>query len=375
MDFVVKPVETKTDKMRFIRSQWNFYKGDKYWVPPIIADRIKVLDIKKNPFFKHSLIQLFIAESQGKIIGRIASIINYNHNKTHKDEVGFFGFFECIDSQEVANSLFDAAGDWLRSRGMTAMRGPENPSQNDDCGLLIDGFESSPVLLMTYNPKYYINLIENYGFINAKTLYAYELKLETFMTEKLARMQNIVRERYNVTVREVNFKNKNQFKNDVKTIKEIYNAAWEPNWGFVKMTDEEFDFLAEDLKPVAESSLCMILEIDSKPVGFALGLRDINQSLIHNKTGSLFGALWHIFTKKKTINMLRIIVLGVLKEYQKLGLDGILYYEFSERGPKLGIRKAEASWILEDNQMMNRALSVTMNGNIYKKYSLYQIDI
>lgn len=375
MNFEIKPIGAKKDKMRFIKSQWNFYKNDPNWVPPIIADRVKLLDTVKNPFYKHSIIQLFIAESDGKIVGRIAAIINDNHNKTHNDKVGFFGFFECINNQEVANALFDTAGDWLKARGMTVMRGPENPSQNDEVGLLIDGFDMPPVLLMTYNPKYYIDLIDDSGFKKAKDLYAYNLKMEDYRSEKLIRMQNIIRKRYKVTIRDMNFKNKAQFTKDVKTLKEIYNNAWEPNWGFVKMTDAEFDFLAADLKPVAESTLTFIAEIDGKPAGFALALPDINQALIHNKKGSLLGAVWHLLTKKKKITWVRIIVLGVLKEYQKTGIDSVMYYEFFKRGSKMGITNGEASWILEDNEMMNKAATKTMNGELYKTYRLYEREL
>jgi len=375
MNFEIKPIGTKKEKMRFIKSQWNFYKNDPNWVPPIIADRVKLLDTVKNPFYQHSIIQLFVAESNGEIIGRIAAIINDNHNKTHNDKVGFFGFFECINNQDVANALFDTAGDWLKARGMSSMRGPENPSQNDEIGLLIDGFDMPPVILMTYNPKYYIDLIENAGFKKAKDLYAYNLKMEDYRSEKLVRMQNIIRQRYKVTLRDVNFKNKEQFKKDVNTLKEIYNDAWEPNWGFVKMTDAEFDFLAADLKPVAEPSLVFIAEINGKPAGFALGLPDINQALIHNKNGSLLGAVWHLLTKKKKITWVRIIVLGVLKEYQKTGIDSVMYYEFTDRGKKLGITNGEASWILEDNDMMNKAATKTMKGELYKTYRLYEKEL
>ncbi len=375
MDFIIKPVETKAEKMRFIRCHWNFYKNDKSWVPPIVADRVKLLDTAKNPFFKHSIMQLFLAESNGKVVGRIAAIINDNHNKTHKDKVGFFGFFECIDNQEVANSLFDTAADWLKARGMTSMRGPENPSQNDEVGLLMDAFDKPAVILMTYNPEYYIKLVENYGFTKAKDLWAYNLEMSDYLSEKIVRMQNIVRERYNIKIREVDFKNKVQFRKDVDTIKEIYNSAWEPNWGFVKMTDEEFDFLAADLKTIAEPKFTFIAESKGKPVGFALGLPDINQCLIHNKKGSLLGAIWQLLTKKRKIDRLRIIVLGVLKEFQKTGVDAVMYYEFATRGRAMGINRGEASWILEDNEMMNRALTVTMKGKVYKTYRLYEKEI
>jgi hypothetical protein len=371
MDIKIIPIVSKADLIKFIKCQWLFYKEDPNWVPPLISDRLKLLDTNRNPFFKHSIMQLFLAESEGEIVGRIAAIINDNHIKTHNEKVGFFGFFECINNQEIADRLFDTAGDWLRSRGMEIMLGPENPSVNDEIGLLIDGFDSPPVILMTYNPKYYINLIENAGFIKAKDLYAYFLKMGEWMTDKLERGQKLAREKYNITIREVNFKDKTQFKKDVDTLKEIYNSAWQYNWGAIKMTEEEFDFLAADLKQIAEPSFTFIAEIKGVPVGFALALPDINKLLINNKKGGLLGAAWRLILQKKKINFIRIIVLGVLPEHRNAGVVAVMYYELGERGAKRNIFSGEASWILEDNLMMNRALTVTMHGKIYKTYRLY----
>lgn len=368
-------VKTQSDLKRFIKSQFNFYKNDENFVPPLMMDRLKLLNKDKNPFFKHSKMELLMIEDNGKITGRIAAIINDNHNKTHNDKVGFFGFFECENNQETANILFDEASKYLKSNGMTEMRGPVNPSMNDESGLLIDGFDSPPVVLMTYNPKYYIDLIEGYGLSKIKDLYAYHLINEEYVSEKLERMQSIVRKRNSLTIRSMNFSNKKQFKQDVETLKYIYNNAWEPNWGFVKMTDEEFDFLANDLKTIADPDYALIAEINGKPAGFALALPDINQCLIHNKNGSLLPGIWHLLTKKKKINLLRIIVLGILPQYQRTGADAVLYWELGTRGKPKGIEYGEASWILEDNEMMNKGLTTTMLGKVYKTYRIYQKEI
>lgn len=268
--------------------------------------------------------------------------------------------------------MFHAAEEWLKSKGKSEIRGPVNPSMNDECGLLIDGFDSPPVILMTYNPKYYEKLVENYGFGKVKDLHAYILDQNTFVSDKMRRTVEIIRQRSQVTIREVDFKNKENFKRDVKTLKEIYNAAWQPNWGFVKMTDEEFDFLAADLKQIADPVYTLIAEVKGKVAGFALAIPDINQSLIHNKSGGILGAAWHLLTKKKKINLLRIIVLGVLPEYQKNGVDAVLYQEIGSRGLPRGIQYGEASWILEDNEPMKKALTTTMHGTIYKTYRMYQ---
>lgn len=372
MSFTIRPVSSSADVLKFIKSQWNFYNNDPNWVAPIIADRKKLLDTKKNPFYKHASMQLFLAEDNGRIVGRIAAIVNDNHNKTHNDKVGFFGFFECADDQKVADALFDAAADWLRKKGMTDIRGPVNPSMNDECGLLVEGFDSPAVVLMTYNPPYYARLIEKAGYSKVKDLYAYLLRQEDYRSEKLQRLQNVIRERNKLVIREVDFKHKEQFRKDVTTIKDLYNSAWQPNWGFVKMTDEEFDFLAKDLKQIADQRYTVIAESDGKPVGFMLALPDINQSLIYQKKGHLPGAIWHLLTKKKKINTLRIIVLGVLPQYQGRGIDAVLYHEAGARGLPNGITQGEASWILEDNVEMNHALQHAMHGTRYKTYRMYQ---
>lgn len=375
MNIEIKKVGSKKELNDFINCQWNFYRDDDKFVPPVKADRRKLLNKEKNPFFSHSEIAHFLAYEGKHIIGRLSAIVNRNHNKTHNDKVGFFGFFECINHQKTANMLFFEAEKWLKSKGMAASRGPMNPSVNDELGILIDGYELPPVVLMPYNPPYYSILIENAGYGKIKDLYAYMLKIEEYMTDKLRRVQKIVRERYDITIREVDFKNKNQFRTDVDTLKYIYNKAWEKNWGAVKMTDEEFDFLAKDLKQIATPELTFILEVKGKPAGFLLGLPDINQLFINNKNGSLLKAGWQLFKDKKKINMIRIIVLGLLEEYRNIGADAVLYYEIGERTKQIGCDRAEASWILEDNVMMNKALTKTMNAKLYKKYRIYEKEI
>jgi len=375
MSVQIRTVTSQSDTNAFIDAQWLFYKNDPNFVPPLKMDRRKLLNKKVNPFYKHAEMELFLAERNGTVVGRIGAIVNWNHNKTHNDSVGFFGFFECENNQETANALFEAAAQFLKKHKMTAMRGPLNPSMNDESGLLVEGFDSPPVVLMTYNPPYYADLIEKAGLAKVKDLLAYHLHNEHYLSDKLQRLTNIVRERNHVTVRSVSFKNKQQFLEDVKTLKTIYNAAWEPNWGFVKMTDEEFDFLANDLKQIADPDFTLILEIKGKPVGFALGLPDINQCLIYNKKGGILGGIWHLLTKKKHITYTRIIVLGVLPEYQKTGVDAVLYWDLGDKARKKGRPYGEASWILEDNIMMNRALTTTMLGKVYKKYRLYEKGI
>jgi GNAT superfamily N-acetyltransferase len=389
-DCEIIEVKDKKDLKIFIKSQWLFYKNNKNFVPPIIAEEVKLFDKKNNPFYEHADYQLFLAKKDGEIVGRIAAIENKMHNEIHKDKVGFFGFFECIDDQNVANSLFDACKNWLLKKNLNIMRGPANPSFNDTVGLLVKGFDDAPITLSPYTPEYYLKLCENYDFKKAKDLYAYKMKEESFRSEKMSRLLEIVKKRTNGTIRNIDFKDKKQLAKDVVSMKNIYNTAWQPNWGFVKMTEKEFDSLVKQLIPVAEPKLTLMLEIDDiknnnpeannsendkKVVGFALGLPDINQSLIHNKTGSLLGAGFHLWTKKKEINRFRIIVLGVLPEFQKTGIDILLYNEFGKVAAELGVEYGDASWILEDNEMMNKALSQTINGEIYKIFRIYEKQI
>ncbi|MGI6370061.1 MAG: hypothetical protein GX372_04915 [Ignavibacteria bacterium] len=376
MDHVIKEVKTKEDLLKFIKSQWLFYKNNPNFVPPLIAERKELFDREKNPLYKHADYQLFLAEdSSGTVLGRIGAIENRRHNLIHDDSVGFFGFFECIDNQKVANSLFDAAARWLLSKGLTIMRGPTNPTFNDEIGMLIDGFDMPPVILMTYNPEYYLKLCDNYGFHKAKDLYAYLVEYDHFHSDKLLRSIDIIRNRYKASIRSVNFKNKKQLEMDVEIIRDIYNTAWELNWGFVKMTNEEFDHLVKQLKQVGIPETTLIAEIHGEPAGFVLGIPDINQVLIHNKNGGMLGAGLQLLTKKKKIDLLRLIVLGVKPEYRKLGLDSLLYYQIGENAKSIGIKKGEASWILEDNDMMNRALTQVMHANRYKTYRIYEKQI
>ncbi|MCE1188486.1 MAG: hypothetical protein LWX56_05035 [Ignavibacteria bacterium] len=368
----IKKVETDSDLMKFIKFQWEVYKDEPFWVPPLLMDRKKILNKKKNPFFLHAEADYFLAYRGNKIVGRIAAIKNDLHNKYHEDKVGFFGFFECFNDQEAANALFDTVKDWLKERGLDAMRGPANPSSNDEYGMLLEGFDDEPRLLMPYNPKYYLSLCESYGFQKAKDLYAYRLESDKVLSsQKLERVQALARERAKITITSLNMKD---FDNELKKVKYVYNKAWAINWGFVPLTDKELDAMAEDLKPLVEPSLVLFGEINNEIVGFALVMLDYNQ-IFKSFNGRLLPFNWiKMFTQKKKIKYARVITLGLIPEFQKRGLDAVFYWEVVNRARDLGILLGEASWILEDNQMMNRGAEV-MNSVLYKKYRLYEINI
>lgn len=368
----ITTVSSKKDLMRFIKLPWKIYDGDPNWVPPLIMDRKKILSKEKNPFFKHAEMEMFLAEKNGELVGRIAAIKNDLHNKYHNDNAGFFGFFECINDQEVANALFDAAKGWLKTKGLGMMRGPANPSSNDEWGMLLDGFDDPPRLLMTYNPKYYLDLCDNYGLKKEKDLYAYKLENQKVMSsEKLKRVAELAAKRAGLEVTALNMK---EFKKELEKVKYVYNKAWAPNWGFVPLTDEELDAMAKDLKPLAEPSLVIFGTIKDQLVGFALVMLDYNQ-VFKEMNGRLFPfGFIKMFTQKKKITWSRIITLGIIPEFQKKGLDAAFYYEIVQRAHAIGIDLGEASWILEDNEMMNRGAQV-MNGDLYKKYRVYNMSI
>jgi hypothetical protein len=370
-NLIIRPLESKRDTVKFIRFLWKIYKNDPNWVPPLMMDRKKLMDRKKNPFYSHAASEFFLAERNGEVVGRIAAIINHNHNKEHNENIGFYGFFESINDQEVADALFDMAKIWLKQKGVTAMRGPTNPSVNDEIGLLLEGFDSPPVVMMTYNPKYYITLHETYGLKKVKDLYAYDLNQDEVYSEKFNRAAEIVKKRNSLTFRSLNMKD---FDNEVRRIKKVYNGAWAYNWGAVPMTDAEFDMLAADFRPVVVPDLVIMAEKEGELIGFALSLPDINMALKYNKSGMLLTGLYHLYTKKKKIDRVRIIVLGVLPEFKQSGAASVLFYETAVRARKLGYYYGEASWILEDNVMMNRAAE-TMNARIYKKYRMYELPL
>lgn len=367
----IRPVRSKKDETRFIKFQWTLNEGNPSWVPPLLMDRRKLIDRKGNPFYKHAEMELFLAERDGHLAGRIAAIVNDNHIREHNEKVGFFGFFECIDDQTVANALFDAARAWLKSRGMEAMRGPVSPSVNDEYGLLVEGFDKSPYILMPYNPPYYATLIEKYGLAKIKDLYAFEVDAKKVFTEKLKRVSEIVKRREGVVFRSLNMKD---FDNEVRKIHDLYTRGWSHNWGEVPLTDDEFDYMAKDLKPIVNPELVVIAEVKGEPVGFGLSLPNLNQVLIHNRKGRLIPGLLRIFLQKKRIDGVRIIILGVVPEYLNTGIGGVLFYETGMRCVAQGYPHGEASWVLEDNVRMNRGAEL-LQGEKTKTYRLFQMPI
>jgi GNAT superfamily N-acetyltransferase len=368
----VRPVESRTDLKRFIDLPYQLHARDPIWVPPLRRDVRQLLSPAKNPFFQHADAQYYLAERNGAVVGRIAAVHNRLHNETHGDRVGFFGFFETIDDQAVADALFDAAATWLSARGLDTMRGPASFSVNDECGLLVDGFQEVPAIMMPHNPPSYVRLTELAGFTKAKDLLVYEAGDERRLVpvpDRLDRAVATILKRNGLTVRPLNLAD---FENEVERIKRLYNRAWERNWGFVPMTDAEIDHLAEQFKPVVVPDLVPFLEKDGEVVAFGLSLPDLNVAFRKNRSGAfipgVLRALWML--KRRRISRLRILLLGVIPEFRGKGLDAVLYHWTWTRGNALGYTWGEAGWILEDNPAMNAALE-KIGFQRYKTYRLY----
>lgn len=374
---VVKPVENIEDRKAFLSFPWKVYKDDPYWVPPIFSERLHFTDPKKNPFFEHSEAQLYMALRGDEIVGTIAAFTNGRHNEFQNENVGFFGFFEVLEDYEAAEALLKTAENWAREKGHTALRGPAQWNTNDECGLLVDGFDDSPRILMTYNPRYYVDYVEKAGFKYARDLWAYQLPVKDFMDnigERLEKITTKILERKEITLRRINMK---IYDEEVAKVKLLYNEAWSKNWGFVPMTDGEFDQLADELHDILDPDLTYIAEKDGKTVGFSITLPDLNEPLLkaYPKPNSpewwtMLKLVWNWKVLKK-VSWVRVLVLGVIPEYRTLGIDALFYYKSAQAAIKKGMKMAEMSWILDNNDKMNRPI-IAMGAEVYKTYRFYE---
>ncbi len=367
---VVRPIASARDLKRFIAFPYRLHRGDPQWVPQLRMDMGTMLSKEKNPFFRHSDAQYFLAERDGEVVGRIAAIENRQHNSYYHDTVGFFGFFETVNDPAISDSLFDAAAGWLRTRKLTVMRGPTSFSTNDECGLLVQGYDTPPTLLNPHNPAYYVPLVERAGFTKVKDLYQYCIAVTDAamdMPERLVRGAALVAKRQNLTARKLDMKH---FKEEVNRIKQVYNSAWDKNWGFVPLTDAEIDHLAKQLKPIVVPEGVVFIEKEGQLVGFAAALPDFNVALKKNPSGRLFPGILKVLWAGRKIRRGRILLLGLLPEYRKTGAEVLLYKWLWEKGYKLGFRWAEAGWILDDNAPMTNGL-LRMGFERYKTLRLY----
>jgi ribosomal protein S18 acetylase RimI-like enzyme len=375
-DIQVLPLSRSSrDIDRFLRVSYAIYAADPNWVAPLLMDLKKVFT-DENPLFQHARMQLWVARRNGEDIGRIAGIIDDAHNRSHPDKpAGFFGFFECAEDQEVCHRLVVAAANWAQQAGLRQLLGPMNPTSNDECGLLIDGFGTPPVFMMTYNPPYYPALVEAEGFRKAKDLLAFMIDLAGIPMDRLNRIgAGVLRRNPKLRLEPIRRKTLDR---DLAKLKEVYNAAWQDNWGFVPMTDQEMDFMAARLKPLLMEGLVWLAEIDGEPVAFLLALPDYNVAIqpLQGRllTPKVLGFVPYALGWKRPPRT-RVLTLGVKKDFRGRGLETALLIEGLKVGFAAGFKESEASWILEDNQMMRRVLEA-IGGRVYKTYRIYEKEL
>ncbi|MGQ9630041.1 MAG: N-acetyltransferase [bacterium] len=364
----VRAVSTKRDLKRFINLAYKIYRGDPNWVAPLISEQIKFLSPDRNPYFHHAEARYLLAERGGEPVGRLAVHVNEEHNRYHNERAGFFGFFESVDDEEVAAALFREGEAWLKEKGAEVVRGPMNFSANDECSFLVEGFGSPPVILLTYNPPYYIDLIEGLGYVKSMDWFAYCCDDTIEVPERFRRVLRRIEGDPSIRIRNADL---SDFDNEVERIKEVYKSAWGRNWGFVPPTDEEFREIAAKLRRIVDPRLVYIAEDRGRPVGFSITIPDINRALIKAR-GKLFPfgllkILWH----SRRIDALRVFAMGVIEGYRRRGIDIAFYSKTIEEGKRLGYKFCEMSMILEDNILMNRALQ-DVGARIYKRYRIYE---
>lgn len=374
-DVEVALVSSGLEKDQFVRFPFEIYKDDPFWVPPLLMERHEFLDPSKNPFFRHAEVALFLARREGKVVGRIAAVEDRNYNAFHGCKAAYFGLFECIEDEGVAAALLAAARNWARWRGLETLIGPMSLSTNHECGLLVEGFDSAPYVMMPYNPPYYADLLEACGLTKAKDLYAFERSAKVPPPERFIRVADKIRAHEGITVRPIDLKD---FDAEVTRIKAVYNAAWEKNWGFVPMTDAEFDKLAKDLKQILAPNLALIAEARGEPIGFALTVPDMNQALKHVggrlTTFGLPVGLAKLLWFSKRVSRVRLMALGIKEGWRRRGIDAVLIVETIKRTDELGYEGGEVSWTLEDNSLINRAIE-SAGARRNKVYRIYETPV
>jgi hypothetical protein len=369
MSYSIREIDlnNKKDTNTFVNFPWEIYKNDPNWVPPLKM-AVKDLLNQKHPFYKSANVKAWVAEKNGSVVGRIMAIHNHSYNKFEKNQIGHFGFFEAINDQEVANLLVASATEYLKQVGMTSMQGPMNHGTNYECGLLVERFDDAPQIMMTYNPAYYETLLSNLGFTKAMDLLAYNMKPDIKLPQVILDIAARTEKKSRITYR--NLKLKDWIK-ELDIMFEIYNSAWEENWGFVPMSKEEFYHTAKDLKSIADPNMIQYAMVDGVEAGFILALPDLNQVFKQIPSGNLSPiAIYKILTAKSRIDRARVIMMGIKKEYRKMGLETLLYNNMHVMFKKnTRIKNIEMSWILETNIEMNKPL-IRISGEAYKRYRL-----
>ena len=367
MPVVIERVETKRQVKEFVKLPFTLYDGDANWVPQLLADDYKKLDRTRHPFWQHAAGELFVARRDGALVGRIGAIHDELWEKCYGEKAAYWGWFECIDDQETANALFEAAAAWARARGCTRLIGPMSPSANDLVGTLIEGFDGPPVLLMTYNPRYHDALIKAGGNKAWKDLVAWLLDSPD-IPERLAKIMPRIEAKGAFTIRKLNMKD---FKNEIARFAALYNDFEKVNAIYTPMTAAEVELMGNDMKFALDPDIVFFAEVNGVPVGASLAVPDMNVGL-RAARGRLFPfGLLRILASRKKIHLVRVLSMGVLKEYRNRGIDLAFYYYSYKYGVPKGYVRAEMSWVEEDNAAMTNT-ALKLGGKAYRKYRVYE---
>ena len=371
-ELTVRSVSTRREKKQFLTLPWTLYRGDPNWIPPLRMDQKERAGYLPHPFYERNQIQTFLAYRGGEVCGRIGAILNHRHNEQFDARRGFFGFFECVDDQRVADALFDAVRRWFANQGIHQLRGPISPSLNYECGLLIDGFDSPPTFMMTYNPPYYARLIEDYGFAKTQDLYAFwgEIEMLPKISAKLAPIAEQIIERYDVKLRPMDKKN---FAEDVEAFLDIFNRAMSNTWQFVPLSPAEVQHISKSLRLLMVPEMSILAEVDGRLVGASFAIPDYNPR-VREIDGRLFPfGFVRLLRNKKAIKKIRLVSTNVIPEYQRMGIGLALMHGLMPMVIDWGIQEAEFSWVLESNKLSYGALKKG-GAKIIKTYRLYDLD-
>lgn len=374
---VIRKVETKADFKPFFEFPWTLYKDDPNWVPPLLSMRRELFDKEKSPAWEYLEGDFFTAWRGDQIVGTIAAYINHRHNEFHNEHIGWFGAFDVYDDQEAATALLDTAAEWVKSRGYTAIRGPQTFTTHEECGLLIENF-SRPILLMPYNKPYYQKLVEAAGFTKAMDTISHhttrESVIENALYQRLQKLTSAMMKRNKITLRPVDPKNLDA---DFKLFKELYNAAWDKNWGFVPMTPRELDGMVKSLGQFFDPRLAFFAYVDGVPAGFILGIPDFHQVLAKARARpgtpeiiTLLRALWH-WKIRPVMTWVRVPLMGVKAEYRRKGVDVAMYTYILNTILEIGYTDSDSGWVLETNMDM-RGVSDGLGLEPYKRYRFYE---
>jgi len=363
----VRPVSFPKDAVAFTKVWWRIYKDDPHWVPPLIFERKKFFDVEKNPYYNIADVQPFIAYKDGVAVGTIGAC----HDRDFEAEMpgyGTFGFFEFIDDAEVARALLDAAKDWLRKRGLNRITGPFNWSPNHEFALLVDGFDTDPMIANPHNSAYYPRVYEEIGLKPNMTWYAYWIDYQESPPRIMKIAERILKRKPSIKIRPVSLAN---WDTELQLVRDVYNDAWHSNWGHVQVRPEEFDYQAADMKMLVQEDLCYVVEVDGKIAGVSVTFPDFNQ-VVKKMNGRLLPiGWWHFLTGRNKVDALRVFILGVKQEYQHLPLGALMYAETWKAAYKRKIRGLEASLILHDNVGMRGAME-KMGAFVYKTYRTFE---